>query len=242
MNWSLFWTATTAIGELLAAGATVWVVIVALRQGRAGKEQYLQARYDDARPVLIIISGPEAIPVQQGNDVYLDWTAQAPALEVRNVGNGVALNVRSVIYGPEALAVADSSTLPDGFTWRYLGGTPGKEEKEQHWYRMTTSVINQGEPEKLQYALAGPLSPIKFAEANMFIEKGRAYRYPFHAPKHPLSQSSAKAPWHLCRVILTYHDIFHRKHASIYDLVFRQGWQTIALLDGIDNDLDDLVG
>jgi len=35
---------------------------------------------------------------------------------------------------------------------------------------------------------------------------------------------------------------FHRKHASIYDLIFRQGWQVVALIDDVISDLGDLAG
>ncbi len=45
----------------------------------------------------------------------------------------------------------------------------------------------------------------------------------------------------MCRVTMTYQDIFHRKHASIYDLAFRQRWHVVALIDDIISDLDDLV-
>ena len=41
---------------------------------------------------------------------------------------------------------------------------------------------------------------------------------------------------------MTYQDIFHRKHASIYNLIFRQGWQVVAMIDDSTNDLSDLVG
>ena len=42
-------------------------------------------------------------------------------------------------------------------------------------------------------------------------------------------------------VAITYHDIFQCKHASIYDLISRQGWQGVALINGIIKDLDDLA-
>jgi hypothetical protein len=48
-------------------------------------------------------------------------------------------------------------------------------------------------------------------------------------------------PWYICRVTMTYQDIFHRKHASIYDLAFQQRWQVVALIDDIKNDLGDLA-
>jgi hypothetical protein len=58
----------------------------------------------------------------------------------------------------------------------------------------------------------------------------------------PLAPPNAGEPWYICRVTITYQDIFHRKHATIYDLAFRQRWQVVALIDDIRNDLDDLVG
>ena len=61
----------------------------------------------------MIYTSPQIIPLQQGNESYLDWNNQPPVIEVRNVGNGPALNVRSVIYGPEAEAFADSSPMSD---------------------------------------------------------------------------------------------------------------------------------
>ena len=139
-------------------------------------------RYDDARPVLIIVSSPQSIPVQQGNESYLDWNNQPPVIEVCNVGNGPALNVRSVISGPEAIAVADSSTMLSGLKWKYLSDAQEKEEKEKHWYHWTTYAVSQGEQGKLQYTFAGVLSPYKFSEANKSIEsESHKHKYTFNA-------------------------------------------------------------
>jgi len=63
----------------------------------------------------------------------------------------------------------------------------------------------------------------------------------FNAPEQPLSSPTLKEPRCVCRVTITHHDIFHRKHASMYGLIFRQGWQAVALIDDITNDLSDLV-
>jgi len=116
MDWTILLTAISAIGAASAAGAAAWQafetrkqVTESRHQGDVARAQFLQARYDDARPVLIIVSSPQTIVVVQGNESYLDWNQQSPVIEVRNVGNGPALNVRSVIYGPEAEAFADSS-------------------------------------------------------------------------------------------------------------------------------------
>ncbi len=104
-------------------------------------------------------------------------------------------------------------------------------------------MVSQGEPGKLQYAPAGVFSPVTFSEANKSIEsKDHKHMYAFNAPKQPLAPPNAGEPWYICRVTITYQDIFHRKHATIYDLAFRQRWQVVALIDDIRNDLDDLVG
>jgi len=154
------------------------------------------------------------------------------------------LNVRSVIYGPEAEAFAGtgSSPMSDGFTWTYLSDEKQKEEREKRWYSWASDVVSQGEQGKLQHRLATALSPIKFSEANKFIEsKNHTFTYAFNAPKQPLSSPTSGKLWYICRVTITYHDIFHRKHTSIYDLAFQQRWQVVALIDDIENDLDDLV-
>ncbi len=206
--------------------------------------QFLQARYDDARPVLIIVSSPKTIAVQQGNECYLDWNQQSPVIEVCNVGNGPALNIRSVIYGPEAeaFAVTGSSPMSDGFVWQYLSDEKQQEEREKRWYHWVSDVVRQGEQRELQYALAGNFSPVKFVDANKFIEsKNDERKYTFNAPKQPLVSPNSGEPWSICRVTITYQDIFHRKHASIYDLAFQQRWQAVALIDDIVSDLDDLV-
>ena len=103
-------------------------------------------------------------------------------------------------------------------------------------------MVSQGEPRKLQFALAGNFSPVQFSDANKSIEsRTHEHKYTFNVPKQPLASPNSGEPWYMCRVTITYQDIFHRKHASIYDLAFQQRWQVVALIDDIINDLDDLV-
>ncbi|SRR6266567_1730280 len=249
MDWVILLTAITAVGAAGAASAATWQawetrkqVTESRKQGEMAREQFLQTRYDDARPVLIILSSSQSIPLQQGNESYLNWDNQPPVIDVCNVGNGPAFNIRTVIYGPEATAVADPSTMLNGLEWKYLSDAKEKEEKEKHWYHWTTDVVSQGEQRKFQYSLAGVYSPIKFSEANKSIEsKSHKHKYRFYAPKQPLSSPNSTEPWYICRVTITYHDIFRRKHASIYDLAFPQKWQVVALIDDLISDLDDLV-
>jgi hypothetical protein len=248
MEWIILLTAISAVSAAGAAGAAAWQafetrkqVTESKNQGDVAREQFLQARYDEGRPVLIITSDSQSIPVHQGDDTWIDWEKQPPpTLEVCNVGRGPALNVKSVIYGPEARAIPDSNGV-----WQYWVGTKAEEEKEEHWYHWTTDVVNQGETKALSYHRPNKIFGVnQFTEAHTFLESKKDNRqYPFHAPKHPLERpNTSKERWRICRVTITYQDIFRRKHASIYDLILWQGWQVVALLDDISNDLDDLVG
>jgi hypothetical protein len=221
MDWSLNWNAIGAIAQAVAAIATFLAAGVALWLGIREGRRSLQARYDDARPVLIINSEPQSIPVHQGSDWYLDWEAAPPMITIYNTGDGPAFNVRSVIYGPEAIAAANSNGA-----WQYWVGAKAEEEREKHWHHWTVDAISQGKEKELQYALASSFSPKVFSQAKKFIESKDHKQYTFNAPKQPLeSPNVSKKPWCICRVTITYHDIFHRKHASIYNLIFRQGWE-----------------
>jgi hypothetical protein len=239
MHWSLIRTAVGGIAQAAAAITTFLAVGVALWLGLREGRRSLQARYDDARPVLIIKSEPQSIPVHQGSDWYLDWEAGPPVITVYNTGDGPALNVRSVIYGPEAIAATDATG-----TWQYLVGVKAEEEREKRWYHWTVDAVSQREEKELQYALASRFSPKVFSQAKKFIEsKDHKQKYTFNAPKQPLeSPNVSKEPWCICRVTMTYKDIFHRKHASIYDLILWQGWQVVALIDDVISDLGDLAG
>ncbi len=155
MDWSVFWTAVGGIAQAAAAVATFLAVVVALWLGLRDGRRSLQARYDDARPVLIIVSDPltvgasSFIPLQQGNQSELDWSKQ-PHINVCNVGKGPALNIKSVIYGPEATAVPDAVSG----NWSYRS-----VEKDSHWYHWTTDVVKPGESTKLTYDFAEAFGP-----------------------------------------------------------------------------------
>lgn len=154
MDWSLFWMAALAIATFLA-------VVVALGLGLREGRHALQTRYDDARPVLIIVSDLTSIPVHQGNESELDWTKQ-PTLDVRNVGNGPAFNIKSVIYGPAAIAVRHAASA----SWSH-----NNTAKENHWYYWTADTVSQTDPPKeLKYVYADLFGPNKFSEANKYIK------------------------------------------------------------------------
>ncbi len=204
MNWSLIWTAVGGIAQAAAAIATFLAVGVALWLGIREGRRSLQARYDDARPILMLKSEPQSIPVHQGSDWYLDWEAAPPVITLYNTGDSPALNVRSVIYGPEAIAAANANE-----TWQYWVGVKAEEEREKRWYHWTVDAISQGEEKELQYVLASSFSSKVFSQAKKCIEsKYHKQKYPFNAPKHPLeSPNVSKEPWCICRVTITYQDM-----------------------------------
>ncbi len=142
MDWSLNWTAVGAIAQAVAAIATFLAVGVALWLGIREGRRALQARYNDARPVLQIVSDQANIPVEQGNELYLDWNQPQFSIRVDNVGNGPAFNVRSVIYGPEAVAVP-TQLSKSGTSWKHFS-----DKKEYRWYHWTTDAVSQGEKKR----------------------------------------------------------------------------------------------
>src|SRR5215471_14723837 len=189
MDWSVFWTAVGGIAQAAAAIATFLAVGVALWLGIREGRRSLQARYDDARPVLQTVSDQANIPVEQGNELYLDWNKPQFSIRVDNVGSGPAFNISSVIYGPEAIAVPNQLTSP-GASWKHLS-----DKKENHWYHWTTDAVNQGEKKMLLSVLASPhnhpLRTNRFPEVNKHIEsRDHKQKYVFNAPEHPLSQST----------------------------------------------------
>ena len=59
------------------------------------------------------------------------------------------------------------------------------------------------------------------------------------APEQNFNQSDRRDRC-IARLTLTYHDIFGRKHASIFDLTQTGGWVEIAIIPNIEHDLGDL--
>jgi hypothetical protein len=222
MDWSTFWTAIAAIGQVSAAGITVWAVVVALRQGKIGREQFLRARYDDARPILIVVSDSQSIKTQQGKDALLDWNDQHQIVKIQNVGKGIALHVRSVIYGPESVIIQSS------YPQQPASDTSARDT---HWYYWKSDVVRPNEEKELDHHRGAST----FETKNKHIQQN-----PLNAPAQPFWNPQQQEPTCICRISVTYHDVFHRKHASIFDLVLNSGWQEVDTLEDIPQDLRDL--
>ncbi|GLV56313.1 hypothetical protein KDH_31540 [Dictyobacter sp. S3.2.2.5] len=231
----------SAIVSLAAVIVAIWVSI---RASKDSQKQSQRIRYDSALPALVIAgdnpvhtindSGPndsayisyddrrshrlQTIHTQLGKKGWIDWNEAKHLLTLQNVGTGVAFNVMSVIFGPEALAHNDK--LLDA-------------SRNDYWHTKI-NIINIGESKTCQYS-----KPV------LALLKGSIDSYSFLAPSQPIISPAEKErmlyeDWIICRVTTTYRDIFKRKHASIFDLDIRGHWIMRAFLEDIPNDLYDL--
>ncbi len=78
--------------------------------------------------------------------------------------------------------------------------------------------------------------------ASTFYEDRKHIRdHKFNAPPQPFFSFQSKEPTYVCRVVTTYHDIFGRKHASIFQYrLMPPSWECVAFEEAIAEDLHDL--
>lgn len=218
-----------AIGSFLAVVVAIWI---SLRSSKESQRQSKQTRYDAARPVVVISEGPfhsrdqqlgsekySKISIQADKPSWIDWSIPCHQVTLKNVGTGTAFNVISVLFGPEALN-DDGKSLD--------------ASQNDHWqHKFTTMAVNDKQ------------------EGKYWVFKKEYTRLKQHlgthsllAPAQPLIDPSEKLihydlPY-VCRVTTTYHDVFKRKHASIFDLDIQGNWVMKAILEDIPKDIYDL--
>lgn len=239
MNWSdpNFVALFAAWGQWVAAFSTLTAVAVAIwiafRSSKESRKQSRQVGYDAARPVLVISEGPFDWPDQQfghekysrisnqiGKPGWIDWNVNKHKVTLKNVGTGTAFNVISVLFGPESLNENGKSA----------------DASQNDYWQQKKNILSVGDKEEGEYWV--------FRATNSRLKKNVA-GYSLLAPAQPLLDSSDKAgayyePTYVCRVTTTYHDIFKRKHMSIFDLDLRGNWNMTAILEDISHDLYDL--
>ncbi len=211
----------SACVSAIAAVATVvavWVAVIAIRDNRKQAEETDQGTN---RPLLV----PEGILLlaNEQNPKWLGWGEyQLTDLHIRNMGPGVALNIACVLYPPSTYVI---------------DGKPSENYQEEHWTCWLGSPIAPGE--KVEELLRKG-DGLFYAHRKYIQVHGREYT--FNAPPEPLNKLKEKEPMHLARLIITYQDVFHRKHASIFDLLDKIGWKLVAFEEDIKEDLHDLQG
>jgi len=205
----------------IAAASTLAVVVIAYIAIKDNRKQARQTQFDSSRPLLV----PEGILLlaNEQNPKWLSWGEyQLTDLHIRNMGSGVALNIACVLYPPSTYVI---------------DGKPSDNYQEEHWTCWLGSPIAPGDKvEELLRKGDGLFS------ANRKYIRRHGREYTFNAPPEPLNKLNEKEPMHLARLIITYQDVFHRKHASIFDMLDNIGWKQIAFEEDIKEDLHDLQG
>jgi hypothetical protein len=209
------------IGTLIAVGAAAIGALKLIRVTRDQVQQTLEARYDQYRPLLVPDGSKFTLTIGQAHDLqgreypYADLNHPRYNVALVNIGSGHALNVRGVMYGSPPIDNQPTRHHYFKFGGPILSGHDDEESSE------IETVIIPGE-----------------------TTIGRDRQYNFYAPPLPsLDQIlNSDTPTVVARLIVTYRDIFNRKHASIFDYTFQQEWRSVdgGFLPDIPKDIEDL--
>jgi hypothetical protein len=143
---------------------------------------------------------------------YVDWGRGRWGVDLKNAGAGVALTICGVFFGPKP-------TRPDH----------AKTERYTLWRDQPLLAQEQRSA-----------APMEFG-ASMVSGHDIIDSHTLYAPPEPTYDEMLQGtPWVVARLTLTYRDIFGRKHASISDYHQLHGWQPVAFLANITDDLIDL--
>jgi hypothetical protein len=209
------------IGTLLAVGAAAIGALKLIRVTRDQVQQSLEARYDQYRPLLFpdgsrfILSVGQAITLPGQEYPFADLNLPQYQVVLVNIGSGHALDVRGVIYGP-----------------------PPKDNQptRHHYFRFRGPILSGQEDEEF--------SQIETVIIPGETTIGRDQQYTFYAPPLPsLDQVlNSDTPTIVARLIVTYRDIFNRKHASIFDYSVQHEWRSVdgGFLPDIPKGIEDL--
>lgn len=88
-------------------------------------------------------------------------------------------------------------------------------------------------------AASGPVK-VYLRQSALFSESDSLKGYSLTVPPDRAASPADRADSFLARLSITYHDIFGRKHASIFDLSDRGLWVNVAFLPEIERDLSDI--
>lgn len=201
-----------SLASLIAAIATFIIIVITLRQLRLTRE----ARYDSCRP-LLYPSEKAVLARSTTGETVLGLPAAGKGLVVYNAGAGVATNVLGAIYGPKPADLVQ--TLSDHQYLRLETPLPDKA---------STPIVS---------APGGWILP-----GDMSVVGHGANRTTLYAPPKPAlgSQMYKATPNVVWRLTLTYHDIFGRKHASVFDYTDQFVWRCVGFFPGIPKDLEEL--
>jgi hypothetical protein len=203
MEIATFWLGVSqTAAALIAAGLAFWLARIALMQ----LQEALKTRQDSQRPQLI----PVFHVLVAGSQGY-DSNASSMTLKVKNVGPGLAFNVRAVLLPP--------GTNPD---------RPG--DSDPNWHSAKSNL--PWEP--------GVEQELMFGKGGLEVYGTDQIGGQPLAPPHPLVYAGQNQPHAITRLTITCCDIFDRKHATMLDWAVTGPWNPIMIDTLVTTDLMDL--
>ena len=141
------------------------------------------------------------------------WQDAYRDLDIRNVGAGVALNVSGVILPP----LKESLGVPPQLSMQSTTPIAPYTTATVRFHHGGTMFVVNDHIAGIQMGVPQAIAP----------EKG------FPSPYNRRYRAEA-------RLTLTYTDVFSRKHVAIYDLDTMDHWASVAILEDIPADIDDM--
>lgn len=226
--WVQIWlgnpTGFAATATAIAALATLLAVIVGISGIRIGRALAHEA-YEQAEKSLEMgrhqfleaqynASRPLIVPTAP--DLSEQYAAEEPITFVWNANSFVTIqNVGTGIATNIWIAILPPAPMPDS-TSQY--------------------VSRLGSPLP---AASGPVK-VYLRQGDQFSESDSLKGYSLTVPPDRVAGPAGSADTFLARLSTTYHDIFGRKHASIFDLNDRGIWVNVAFLPNIEHDLGEI--
>lgn len=194
----------SAVAGILVAVATLGLTCITFYQAQLLRIQAIETQQSAYRPLL----APEGDIPRNGL-----WEKQEFTLSIRNVGAGVATNIRGVILPPKK----DLKYIPPQFSVRIPSPLP---------INQSTNAV---------FIVGGTM----LAERDMI--SGCPVCVPQdRAPESSMPDSADLRDRCIARLTLTYTDIFGIKHASVFDITTSGIWIGVAYLQHITKDIGDI--
>lgn len=230
------WSAIAALAALCAAAAAsfaAWFTYQIMRSGQKQVEAALQqvevsqqevratlgAQKDAQLPVLMPVYQLVSVDLASRNSTGFpkeqagyDQNQPSVRVQVRNVGPGLALNIRGIVFGSRPPYEASSMTRR-GHSQTFPAPLPAGGEYTNNWE--SGGAVVSGDRRIGPHTLFAPTTP-------------------------PADEKRRGVAEMVARLTLTYSDIYGRKHAAIYDLTETLRWVEVAYIPNIPQDLGDL--
>ncbi len=172
----------------------------------------IQASQSQARESQYASARPILVPTEIISLEKL-WEESFRDIEIKNVGTGVALNVAGVLLPPPM----QTAGVPPQLSTR------------------STRPIAANEPTKLRFDHGGTIFTGEDCIAGIYLGVPVSI-----APEEGLPSPLRRKYRAEARLTLSYSDLFHRKHAVVYDFDTTGHWVAVAILEDIPEDLNDM--